>query len=111
VELGVLRQQPKLVVQNLQALFRNRPRSNVIDADLQVIKACAVERADPRRRQQVPVRDQSREQTAAPYAVDDFVQVRLQQRLPPLIVTMLVPSAARRSTRSISDSSGTGGET
>ena len=53
VKLGVLGQQAQLAVQHLQALLRNIVRHHVVDRNLQMVEARAVEPLDALRRQQV----------------------------------------------------------
>ena len=46
VKLGVLRQQLELLVQHLQALFGDVIRLHIVDADLQIFEARAIQPLD-----------------------------------------------------------------
>jgi CheY-like chemotaxis protein len=57
-EFGIPGEPLELLVEHLQALLRCGVRVHVVDADLQIIEAGAIETHDPLRRQQVAVGDQ-----------------------------------------------------
>jgi hypothetical protein len=81
MEQAVLCQQAEFPVEHLQALLRHLVRHHVVDGDLQMIQAGAVETLDTVGGQQVAVGDQSGDRPIAADSRDDLVQVRVQQRL------------------------------
>ena len=81
MELGVFGQQLQLAVEHLQALLRNLVRHDVVDGDLQVLEAGAVEPLDALGGEQVAVGDHAGDHAVAADAGDDQVQVGMQQRL------------------------------
>ena len=76
-EFGIPAEPGELPFEHFQALFRCGVRVHVVDADLQIIEAGAIETHDPLRRQQVPVGDQGRDGTATADVSDDVVQFRV----------------------------------
>src|SRR5258705_13238282 len=83
VEIGVPGQNLQLLVQDLEALFRNIVGLHVVDRDLQVIESGAVEALDPPGRQQVAVGDHAGHPSPAPHGGYDLVEFGMQQRLAP----------------------------
>jgi hypothetical protein len=81
VKLGVLGQQAQLAVQHLQALLRNVVRHHVVDGDLQMLEAGAVEALDALGGEQIAVGDETGDHAVAADARDDQVQLGMQQRL------------------------------
>ncbi len=81
VELRVLREPAQLLIEHLQALHRHVVRLHVVDADLQMVEAGAVQPSNPVARQQVSVRDQRGDGAAPPDVADDRVEVGMEQRL------------------------------
>ena len=79
VKLGVLGQELQLLVQHLQALFRDFVGHDVVDRDLQVLQAGAVEALDALRGEQVAIGDHSRDHPVAADAGDDLVEFGVQQ--------------------------------
>ena len=81
VKIGVLGQQLQLLVEHLQALLRNLVRHDVVDRDLQVLEAGAIQPLDPLGGQQVAVGDHAGDHAVLAHARDDLVQIGMQQRL------------------------------
>ena len=81
VKFGVLGEQREFLVENFQALFRDVVRHHVIDADLQVFEAGAIEAFDAIGDQQVAVGNQPGHHSVVADARDDGVEVGMQQRL------------------------------
>ena len=81
VKLGVLGQHFELLVQDLETFLRDFIRHDVVDRDLQVVQAGAVEPRDALGRQQVTVGDQTGDDAAPANAPDDFVELGMKQRL------------------------------
>ncbi len=81
MKFGVLGQHLELLVQHLQALLRDVVRLHVVDRNLHVIQAGAVQALDAVGHQQVAVGDHAGDDAAAAHGGDDLVQIRVQQRL------------------------------
>jgi len=94
VEVSMFGKQLQLLIQNLQGLFRDVIRHHVIDTDLQMVKASAVQALNAIGREQITVGDQAHQDGIRAHVRDDLVELRVQQRLAALSVTMLVPRRA-----------------
>jgi hypothetical protein len=81
VEFGVLGQHFQLFVEHLQALHRNRVRNQVVDGDLYMVKARAVQPLDPLHVEQVAVGNQAGNRTGLPDTADNGLYIRMGQRL------------------------------
>src|SRR5262249_23496300 len=81
VELRVFGEQLELLVEHLQTLLRDLVGQDVVDGDLEVIEAGAIEALDALGGQQVPVGDHARDHSAAADVRDDGVEIRVKQRL------------------------------
>ena len=77
----MLRQQIELLVQRFQALFGNIIRHRIVDADLQVLQPCLIQLFDALFGQQESVGDHAGDHPAPPDMPDDFIQLRVQERL------------------------------
>src|ERR1017187_255648 len=75
VKFGVLRQQQQFPVEHLQALLRNGVRQDIVDGDLQMLQAGAVEALDALRGKQVAVGDHARDDAVVAYAGDQQVEI------------------------------------
>src|SRR5271163_2840952 len=75
VKFGVLGKQREFLVQNFQALLGDVVRHHVINADLQVFEAGAVEAFDSIRDQEVAVGNQSGHHSVLADAGDDGVEI------------------------------------
>lgn len=82
MKVRVLRQKLQLLIEDLEALLRDIVRLDVIDADLQELKARAIESLDAVRGQKITVGNDSGDGAIVPNPANDFVQVGMQQRLP-----------------------------
>ena len=80
VEFGVFGQKQQLPVEHLEAFLRNLVGQDVVDGDLQVVQAGAVEPLDAFGGQQVAVGDHAGHHAAPADAGDDAVQFGMQQR-------------------------------
>ena len=81
VKFGVFGQQRQFLVENFQALLRNVVGLHVVNADLQVFEAGAIQALDAIGHQQVAVGDQAGEHAVLADARDDGVEFGMQQRL------------------------------
>jgi len=81
VKVGMLCQERELLVQNFQALFRHVVRHHVINADLQVFEAGAIQAFYAIRDQEVSVGNQSGHHSVLANARDDGVEIGMQQGL------------------------------
>src|SRR5262245_66107542 len=81
IELGALGQQTKFLIQNLKAFFRDVVRVDVINADLKVIKALAVQPLDALGGEQVAVGDQRGDDAMTANAPDDYFEFGVEERL------------------------------
>src|SRR5579875_2288115 len=81
VKVRVLRQNLELFIEHLQAFFGDIVGHDVVDADLQVIQPGFVQLLYATVRQQIAVGNEPGEQRVLTDGADDFVQVRMQQRL------------------------------
>src|SRR3954447_13032338 len=79
VKLGVFGEKLELLVQHLQALLRNLVRQDIVDRDLQVFQAGAIEAPDAVGNQHVAVGDHAGDHAAPPNAGDDQVEVGVQE--------------------------------
>jgi len=108
VESRVLGQHTQFLVEHFEALLGNVVGHDVVDGDLQVIEPRAVEALDALGGEQVAVGDHAGDHAVAANARDDQIQSGCSSGSPPLMVTMVVPSSARRRSRCHITSSGTG---
>ena len=74
------RQPLKLAVEHLQALLGNLIRHHVVDRDLQVFEAGAVQPLDPLRGEQVAIGDDGGDGAVTANGANDFVEVGVEQR-------------------------------
>ena len=81
VELGVLGQHLQLFVEDLEALLRDFVGLEVIDGDLHVVEAGAVQALDALGIEQIAVGDHAGDGAGAAHAADDVVEVGMGQRL------------------------------
>src|SRR5215470_12417510 len=81
VKIGVFGQQYQLLVEHLQAFFGHVVGNSVVDADLKVLEARAIQLSNAVRRQQIAVGDQASNDPGFADAYDDGVELRMQQRL------------------------------
>src|SRR6266496_4796344 len=81
VKIGILSQHLQFFVEDFQALLRNVVRIDVVDRNLQPLKAGAVQALDSFRNQQVPIRDHPCHNSVQAHATDNLIQLRMQQRL------------------------------
>ena len=79
---GVLGQQTELLIEHLEAFLGNLVRLHVIDADLKVLEAGAIQPLDALGGQKVAVGDHPGDHAVLADAPDDEVELRVQQRLP-----------------------------
>jgi len=79
VKFGMFREQLELLVQNLQAFFRDIVRHNVVDRDLHVLEARPIQLPYAVRRQQIAVRDHARDRAAPADTDDQVVEFGVQQ--------------------------------
>ena len=81
LKLGVLGEKLELLVEHLEAFFRDVIRLHVVDADLQIFEPGAIEALDAVGHEQVAVGDQAGHDAVLADAGDDGVQIGMQQRL------------------------------
>ncbi len=81
VKLGVLGEKLKFLVENFQAFFGDVVRLDVINADLEVLEAGAVESLDAVCDEKVTVGYQTRHDSVVADAGDDFVELGVEERL------------------------------
>ena len=81
VKLGVLGQQLQLLVENLQALFRNFVGVDVVYGDLEPLETGAVQALNALRDQKISVGDQSRDHAVGADAANHVIEFRMEQRL------------------------------
>jgi len=81
LENRILREHAQLSVEHLQALFGNLVGQHVVDGNLQVVETRAVQVLDALRREQVAVGDHARQDALTANATDDFLEMRMQERL------------------------------
>ena len=74
------RQQLQLPVQHLEAFLRDLVGHDVVDRDLQVLQAGAVQALDAVRGEQVAVGDQAGDHAVPADAPDDVVELGVKQR-------------------------------
>jgi hypothetical protein len=79
----VLGQHHELLIQHLQALPGDFVRIHVVDADLKVVEAGAVQPPDALRSQQVAVGDQACKDPVAANLPDQYFEFGMEQRLAP----------------------------
>ena len=91
IKLRVLRQPLKFPVEHLQALLGNLIRVYVVDRDLQVFQAGAVQAVYSLRGEQVAIGDDGGDGAVTANGANDFVEVRVEAGGPPLMVMMPVP--------------------
>ena len=68
-------------VQDLETFARDLIGLNIVDADLQVFESCLVQADDFFRRQEIPIRYDAGNHSVMANALDDFFNLRMQQRL------------------------------
>lgn len=83
IETGILGKPFKLLVEHLQTLFRDLIRLHVVDADLQVLQASPIQLSNALRSQKISVRDKRRNAVMAADTPNQFVKIRVKQRLTP----------------------------
>src|ERR1017187_8058988 len=81
VKLGVFLQEEQFAVEHLKALLGNLIRQDVVDGDLQMLQAGAIEALDPLGGQQVAVGDHAGDDAVAAYAGDQQVEIGVEQGL------------------------------
>src|SRR5581483_2930763 len=81
MKVGVLGQQLKLSVEDLQALLRDLVRHDVVDRDLQPLQTGPAEALNPFNREQVSIGNEACDHSAIANAANDAVQLRMEQRL------------------------------
>ena len=111
IELRVLRQPLQFSVEHLQALLGDFVRHYVVDRDLQVFEAGAVQPLDPLRGEQVAVGDDGGDGSVTADGAMISSRSGWRKGSPPLMVMMPVPSLARISIRRSISAVGTGSET
>src|SRR5262245_1333161 len=79
--MGMCGEELQFFIEYFQALLRDIVGLDVIDADLQVIQAGLIESFDAVNRQQISVGDQRRQDAVASNAVDDLIEIGMEQRL------------------------------
>src|SRR4029077_18731277 len=83
VKLGMFGEQLQLLVENLQAFFRNFVGIYVVDGDLQPFESGAVEALNALGDQQIAVGDECGDHAIAPDAADSVGELGLHQRPAP----------------------------
>jgi hypothetical protein len=101
---------PQLLIQHLKTLFRDFVWCDVVDADLQVIEPGAIQSSDSITTEEIAIRDECRDHPMTAHMTDNLVEIWMEQRSPPLSVTMPVPKAASRSMGCSTSRVGTGVE-
>ena len=81
LENRIAREHLELAIEHLQAFLGNLVGLDVVDGNLQVVQAGAVQVLDALRRQQVAVGNHARQNAVPANAADNFFQMRVQQRL------------------------------
>ena len=80
MKIGVLGQHLQFLVENFETLFRHFIGLHVVDGDLHVVEAGAIQALDAIRHQQIAIRDHAGNAAMMADAGDDLVQLRMQQR-------------------------------
>lgn len=81
MEVCMLCQHLKLRIEDFEAFLRNVIRHDVVDRNLHVVEAGAVQALDAVGHQQIPVGDHAGNRAGLADARDDAVKVRMEQRL------------------------------
>ena len=81
MELGVIGQHLKLLVENFQAFLRDFVGDEVVDADLHVVEAGLVKPFNALDIEEIAVGDHAGDGAGFPHAADDVVEVRMGEGL------------------------------